>query len=238
MKQILEEIIRNSTDRSKLWENIINHFDCKDIVEVGVYKGEFAERILGNCPQIEKYAMVDPWRNLADWNKPANKDNSTFEAFYQETLSRTDFAKEKREILRGKTTEVLTDVANDSYDFAYIDGDHTLKGITIDLVTVWDKVKTGGFITGDDFSSTIWQHNRNFEPTMVFPFAIYFAEAKGAKIFGLPHSQFIMTKSTDGFEFVDFTNGTYKNTELRDQLLRGGGNNNSLLRKVYRKIFK
>lgn len=236
MKGNIEDIIGDSTDRIKLCENIINQYNFKHIVEVGVYKGEFAERILRQCPQIEKYAMVDPWRNLSDWNKPANKDNTTFEAFYQETLTRTDFAKEKREILRGKTTEVLTDVADDSYDFAYIDGDHTLKGITIDLLTVWDKVKTGGIIAGDDFSSTIWQHNRNFEPTMVFPFAIYFAEAKGAKIFGLPHSQFIMTKSTDGFEFVDFTDGTYKNTELRAQLLKNG--NHSLLKKVYRKIFR
>lgn len=237
MEEKLKSLLEKSNNRFEFWQQIINTYQCKSVVEVGVFKGEFAERILQECPQIERYAMVDPWRNLSDWNKPANKDNDTFEAFYQETMRRTDFAKEKREVLRGKTTEVLTSIPDESYDFAYIDGDHTLKGITIDLVTVWDKMKPGGIIAGDDFSSTIWQHNRNFEPTMVFPFAIYFAEAKGAKIFGLPHSQFIMTKSTDGFEFVDLTGGSYKNTELRQQMLKNGSGK-SLIKKAYRKIFK
>src|SRR5690606_33072558 len=122
--------------------------------------------------------------------KPANTNNAEFEAYYQETINRTAFAKEKLQVLRGKTTEVIRHVDEASVDFAYIDGDHTLKGISIDLIGLWGKIKPGGFIGGDDFCPSIWQHSKTFEPTFVFPFAVYFAEAVGAKIYVLPFNQF------------------------------------------------
>jgi hypothetical protein len=162
--------------------------------------------------------MIDPWRNLDGWNKPANKDDIKFEAYYQETLSKTEFAENKREILRGKTTEIIDELPDHGYDLIYIDGDHTLRGISIDLILLWGKIKPNGYIMGDDFSPTIWQHSVKYEPTMVFPFAVYFAEAMNCKIYGLPFNQFIIAKGEQGFELIDFTKGKYRNTELRHQL--------------------
>jgi hypothetical protein len=52
----------------------------------------------------------------------------------------------------------------------------------------------------------------------VFPLAIYFAEAVGATIFALPHSQFCLQKSDERcFSFTDLT-GEYDNTSLRNQV--------------------
>mgnify|MGYP000479858618 CR=1 FL=1 len=51
--------------------------------------------------------MLDPWRHLDNWNKPANKNNDMFEKFLSETKEKTDFAARKRIILRGKTTKVM-----------------------------------------------------------------------------------------------------------------------------------
>ena len=130
-----------------------------------------------------------------------------------------DNVKEKRKVLRGKTTEIIDEIKDESLDFVYIDGDHTLKGITIDLINLWPKIKKNGFIVGDDFCSSIWQHSPKFEPTLIFPFAVYFAEAVNTKIFGLPNSQFLITKDLSGFEFIDLTNDEYINTELRKQFL-------------------
>jgi hypothetical protein len=187
------------------------------VVEVGVYRGDFAARLLGACPRIERYYMVDPWRHLDDWNKPANKEDDLFERYYAEALEKTDAAADKRVVLRGRTTEVVDEVPDESLDFAYIDGDHTLRGITIDLVRWHGKVKQGGWIGGDDFRRSIWQHGRDYEPTLVFPFAVYFAEAVGTRIYGLPHAQFALEKHAGGFEFVDLT-GKYGPIELLNQL--------------------
>lgn len=219
MKEKINKLAENSNNRFDFCINLIDEFKLKKVAELGVYKGNFAQKVLSKNQHIEKYTMIDPWRNLTAWNKPANTDNDTFEKFYQETLEKTDFAKEKRIILRGKTTEIISQIQDNAYDFVYIDGDHTLKGISIDLINLWPKVNENGFIVGDDFSRTIWQHNQKFEPTMVFPFAVYFAEAVNAKIYGLPYGQFILVKEQSGFEFIDLTGGKYSSLELRTQFI-------------------
>ena len=219
MQEAIRKINDRSNDRFTFCIELINEFSLKNIAELGVYRGDFAKELLEKSTSIEEYTMIDPWRNLSKWNKPANKDNNTFEEFYLETMQKTDFAKEKRKVLRGKTTEVINDIKDNSLDFIYIDGDHTLKGITIDLINLWPKVKENGFIVGDDFCPSIWQHSPKFEPTLIFPFAVYFAEAVNTKIYGLPHSQFLITKDQSGFEFIDLTNGEYADPELRKQFL-------------------
>jgi len=216
--QLMSECSSNSQSRIELWMNFIRRAQIRKMVEVGVYKGDFAAAVLKKCACVDTYYMVDPWRHLDDWNKPANQDNSVFEGFFEEVKAKTSFAGGRRVILRGKTTEVVDQISDCELDFAYIDGDHTLKGITIDLVRLYPKVRAGGFIGGDDFSQTIWMHKTSFEPTLVFPFAVYFAEAVGATIYALPHIQFCLQKTEKPrFRFVDFTH-QYDQLSLRDQL--------------------
>ena len=157
--------------------------------------------------------MIDPWRKLEDWNKPLNIDNKTFEQCYLESLERTNFAKNKRIVLRGKTTEVINYIEDESLDLIYIDGDHTLKGISIDLLNTYSKVRDGGWIAGDDFCISIWQHKSNFEPTLIFPYAIYFAEAMGAHIYALPFDQFLIKKDikNQNFKFLNLSGDTRYN---------------------------
>ncbi|RMF57477.1 MAG: class I SAM-dependent methyltransferase [Calditrichaeota bacterium] len=215
----IQRWISQSRDRVDLWVRFINSKGIQKMVEVGVYRGDFAERILKDCPSIRKYYMLDPWRHLSDWNKPANQKDDVFESFLKETLKKTDFAQDKRIILRGKTTEVIDDIANDELDFAYIDGDHTLRGISIDLLSIYPKIKPGGWIGGDDFHNTIWQHSSSFEPTMVFPYAVYFAEAMNVPIYALPYGQFLIEKDPEkSFSFKD-TTGKYQNFTLQKEFL-------------------
>ena len=150
--------------------------------------------MLRNCPGITRYYMLDPWEHLEDWNKPSNVDQSTFDDFHAQAMAKTDFAAERRIVLRGRTTEVIDEIPNEGLDVAYIDGDHTLRGIAIDLIRTYPKVRPGGILGGDDYTPTIWQHADNFEPTLVCPFAAYFAESQGAPIVILPHSQFAIIK--------------------------------------------
>jgi len=163
---------------------------------------------LRRCECLTAYYMIDPWRHLNDWNKPANQDDAVLGVFLRETKTKTDFAAAKRFILRGKTTEVIEQIRNNELDLAYIDADHTLKGIAIDLIRVYPKVRTGGFLGGDDFARSVWEHKTTFEPTLVFPFAVYFAETVGATICALPYSQFCLQKGNGaGIRFCRFDRG-------------------------------
>jgi hypothetical protein len=230
MKSTIESFASESNSRMEFWIKFIKDQGFEKMAELGVYRVDYAMKILKECEQLKEYYLVDPWRNLTDWNKPFNKENDEFEAYYQETLQKTEFAADRRIVLRGKTTEVVKDIQDGSLDFAYIDGDHTLKGISIDLINMWDKVKSDGYIGGDDFINNIWQHDQRFEPTMIFPFAVYFAEARQTTIYGLPHKQFLISKECTGFKFHDLTDGIYSNTELRHQFV--------IMKKGLRSIFK
>jgi hypothetical protein len=209
-----------ASSRVELWTRFVAETAARTVAEIGVYRGRFAALLLDACPGIETYYMVDPWRNLDDWNKPANKSDEVFDGFLREAMERTAAHEAKRVVLRGTTAEVIDRVPDGSLDFAYVDGDHTLRGITIDLIKLFPKVRDGGWLGGDDFSPSIWQHDDAYEPTLVFPLAVHFAEAVGARIFALPHKQFLIEQSADSVHaFVDLT-GRYGDTELRRQLLR------------------
>lgn len=210
--------IFNSRNRIELLLSLVNEFQPNTFAEIGVWRGDFAAVILRECPFIRTYLMIDPWNYLPDWNKPLNISSSEFSEIYRDAIEKTRFASNKIEVLRGRTKDVVDSILNDSLDFVYIDGDHTLRGITIDLIKIFPKVKSGGYIAGDDFTKSPWQHTSNFEPTLVCPFAVYFAEAMNVPIAILPHNQFLIRKdSHSGFAIEDAT-GEYNNFDLKSIL--------------------
>lgn len=208
------EIASKATSRAELWTRIFKANGTETLAEIGVWKGDFAKEVLQACPFLKKYYMIDPWAHLPDWNKPFNIGQNDFDSVYTEAINKTSFASEKLTILRGRTSEVIDHIPDESLDCAYIDGDHTLRGITIDLIKLFPKIKYGGMIGGDDFTTTPWQHDVRFEPTLVCPFAVYFAEAMSLPIIAMPHNQFLIKKDRESaFSFVDLT-GRYSNLSL------------------------
>jgi hypothetical protein len=143
--QLFTKCISQWQSRLEFWVELIQALDAQRMAEVGVYRGEFAAYLLQHCESLTRYYMIDPWRHLSDWNKPTNYNDAVLNDFLEETKAKTDFAAAKRVILRGKTTEVADHIADGELDFAYIDGDHTLKGISIDLIRMYPKVRVGGF---------------------------------------------------------------------------------------------
>ncbi len=80
--KIVKKGLEKSNSRFNLWISLVESCKVKTMAEVGVYKGDFASQLLQHCDLIEKYYLIDPWRHLEDWNKPANKNNNTFEQFF------------------------------------------------------------------------------------------------------------------------------------------------------------
>lgn len=200
---IIEKACGAST-RVEVIASILEALDAQRIAEVGVWKGELAAALLKRSAHIETYYMVDPWRNLEQWHKPYNVPDAEFTAIYAQALANTEFASSRRRVLRGTSLETANEVADGSLDAIYIDGDHTLRGIAIDLNVWWPKLRQGGILIGDDFVPKLWQHGQDFEPTMVFPYAIFFAEYMGQPITALPHRQFAIVKDQNSvFSFND-----------------------------------
>ena len=122
-------------------------------------------------------------------------------------------------VLRGTTIEMIDRIPDEALDVAYIDGDHTLRGIAIDLIRTYPKIRAGAILGGDDYTRSIWQHAENFEPSPVCPFAAYFAESQGAPLVVLPHDQFAIVKPSEPgnqFRVID-TNQRYGERTLLSQ---------------------
>jgi len=213
LRHALDRLTASPADRVTLWSEFINTLQCRTVAEIGVWKGEFASKMLTRCPGIGKYIMVDPWRPLERWNKPFNTTNEKFDDVYNQAMTSTALFKDKITVLRDETRSAVKEIENGSLDLVYIDGDHTLRGITIDLIATFEKVKPGGFIGGDDFTANMWQHGRKYEPTLVCPLAVYFAEAIEAEIFILPFNQFLIQKpfgKGSSFSLTSYVSTDYK----------------------------
>ena len=65
--------------------------------------------ILDNCESINKYYLIDPWRNLDNWNKPFNVDNEMFDKIYIDVCNKLMFIKINN-ILKGTTNEVINEI--------------------------------------------------------------------------------------------------------------------------------
>lgn len=213
-----QDVLRSlceKASREQIWATFLEHISARRVAEIGVWKGEFALHLLSSCQYIEQYYMIDPWRNLQTWDKPFNVSQEEFDQIYKTAMNNTQNYSTKRTVLAQETKNAVANIDKRSLDFAYIDGDHTLRGIVLDLFCILSRVRHGGFVGGDDFSADPWQHGTEYEPTLVCPFAVYFCEAVDLPIITLPHNQFLIHNNPEaGFSFTDQT-GNYGDLSLK-----------------------
>lgn len=196
LEALLEQ--RKKTFKSRFdWLDLIDTLQLERGAEVGVYKGDFSKDALTRISSLNEYILVDPWEHLADWNKPFNeKTNSEFEIIYQIAMNATKNSLaygHKVSVLRSKSVVAAKLVEDETLDFVYIDGDHTAKGITIDLFVWVPKVKRGGLVCGDDWGGNV-AHGKTFDPTMVQPVVKGYAEVINVTVYNMGGDQWGFVK--------------------------------------------
>ncbi len=87
MEQLqIQSVVAESKSRLDVWTRILRTANVKAMVEIGVWKGDFARPILEQCEFLERYYMIDPWASLPDWNKPLNCQSESFDDIYAEAI--------------------------------------------------------------------------------------------------------------------------------------------------------
>ena len=86
LRERLQAIASRSESRETFWVEFVNSFGLQHMAEIGVYRGDFAKALLQRCEGLTRYYMIDPWKHLTDWNKPANLPEAELESYYQETM--------------------------------------------------------------------------------------------------------------------------------------------------------
>ena len=99
---------------------------------------------------ISKLYLVDPWKSINDVSHHIQYRAKNLDKIYRIVRRRFSFDK-KLEIIRKFSTEAMLDIQDDSVDWIYIDGNHSYEFVKEDLNGWWPKLRSGGFLYGDDY---------------------------------------------------------------------------------------
>jgi len=122
--------------------------------EVGVWKGGTSTCLLRKFPNL-RLLMVDNYQEYEVKGNPWSVSTSSQEEMMQAmvTASReTLFAKDRRILMVGYSTQAAKLISDESLDFVFIDADHHYEHVLEDIRVWFPKVKPQGLISGHDYS--------------------------------------------------------------------------------------
>ena len=134
------------------WNNIIpNEFKNKPInyLEIGAFYGAnilSVEKTYANHID-SKLTCIDPWIDYPEYPEYKGQQTEIYETFKENVV----LIKDKLNILRGFSNEVLIELPNDTFDLIYIDGNHEPEYVLEDAVLSFRKLKINGYMIFDDY---------------------------------------------------------------------------------------
>lgn len=132
----------------------IKTLQSPNICEVGSRNGDFFYNVLytENCQMA---IIVDIWRNTGD----LNQNDSDYSQEELDNQYKTVFKKMLKcdnnniKIIREFSNKAASFFEDETFDFVYIDADHSYHGCLQDLNSWYPKIKIGGILAGHDFIS-------------------------------------------------------------------------------------
>lgn len=132
--------------------------------EVGVYKGDFSNRLL-RYVRPRKLHLIDAWKFEPDgtyaqagYGGDLGQSQLFMDQLYREVTERfrSQIASGQVQIHRGYSETTSQQIADQSLDWVYIDANHLYEFVKKDLESYFPKMRSGGWITGDDYGKTGW----------------------------------------------------------------------------------
>lgn len=150
--------------------------------EIGVFYGKMSAQLLAGHRALH-LVMVDRWATPSADTPCAKVDanfygrpQARFDAEYARAMNATDFARDRRTVLRVDSAEAAKQVPDGSLDFVFIDGDHSYEGCAADIAAWLPKVKPGAWLCGHDY------HRPGFPLEGVKKAVDEFAAGKGMRV--------------------------------------------------------
>ena len=130
------------------------------VCEIGTFEGEFAKKMSKLNPQV--VVCIDGFHHMmASGDQDGNNLKEVFmPAIYKQLCE--EAAQYRLVINRGWSFDVLPQYPNETFDFIYIDGDHSYEGCKRDLIISSQKIKKGGIIAGHDYFVNIAKNRGDF----------------------------------------------------------------------------
>lgn len=149
-----KEIIEMKFSR---WDELLVLFrelGFKNGVEIGTYKGQFAETMCKLIPGLD-LKCVDAWTVYKDYKDYGVNDlESDAYKIAKERSEKFGF-----ELIKGWSLDSVKQFEDESLDFVFIDANHDFRHVTDDVDEWSKKVRKGGIVAGHDFFKN---HHKRF----------------------------------------------------------------------------
>ena len=139
-------------------------------VEVGINLGLNSWFMLNECPNIAKLIGVDHFQAYVDWDRPITKAEQ--DKNYLIMQKNLPLLGDRFDFMRMNSQEAADLLEDDSYDFVFIDGGHSMRQVLADLDSWYPKVRQGGIVAGHDsnlfsvnFAVTSWYKSHGWDPS-------------------------------------------------------------------------
>jgi len=139
--------------REKFFGAMIDEMGYKTGVEIGVDVGEFSNKLLSTC-SMQKLYGVDFWPNDfgSDYREGFFDKSGENRYLKCQDQLKTFIDGGRCELIKATSLEAANKFEDNSLDFVYIDGDHSLE-VLFDIYAWINKVKLGGILSGHDWKN-------------------------------------------------------------------------------------
>jgi hypothetical protein len=145
------ELIENRNDLLKKFNKNLK------IAEIGVFKGEFSKIIFEELQPNELHLIDIFMGTECSGDKDGN--NVIFTDLSKEYDLIVEHFKTTNNVYihKGNSQSVLNNFEDEYFDMIYIDGDHSYNGVKNDLNLSYNKIKSGGYICGHDYTTIMFE---------------------------------------------------------------------------------
>lgn len=130
--------------------------------EIGVWTGNHSKQLCESVPGL-KLTCVDAWKAYSQYADKKN-DQARLDTAYRDAC--TALAPFGCRILRMTSADAAKQIPNGSLDFVYVDANHGEAYVRQDLQIWAPKVRSGGIVSGHDYSFGTKSHTAEVKPAV------------------------------------------------------------------------
>ncbi len=135
--------------------------ESSNVVELGAWFGKSTNYLATKIRESNKkinFTTIDTWKGTDDEKLHQNIVGAFNGDIFYEFIDNTVLSKNYNtfEIIKDTSKNASNQFPNSSIDFIMIDAGHTYESVTDDLKIWYNKVKPGGYITGDDYDIPVF----------------------------------------------------------------------------------
>lgn len=168
MRSVYRHLRRKRGGKTQSRDRLLQRLPRRSVgAEIGVWKGDFSARMLTRVKPLE-LNMIDPWAYLeeptyktAQYGGGAARCQEDMDEIHRDVTSRfaTEISQGIVRVHRLTSREAAGLFPDAHFDWVYIDANHLYEYVLADLRMYYPKVRSGGFVAGDDYGKEGWWGN-------------------------------------------------------------------------------